>query len=747
MSTTDKTQFDNYKNLGMLISMFLILIDIYYHYFPFFREHGYTHEVILKIILICQKTGLMNNPFNIKLLILLLAVLFVVLDKGKKNVEITKKEAVTYAISSTLFFLSISFLFYMKLHFWFYITGIVIAYMSVLKSYNLLHRLFDSTVMKDRFNKRNKIFPQMTESLTNELSVNIPYKFVVGYSEKKDVLIPELTDGIINIVSPERASLVLGMPGSGKSYSFNEEIIRQHIMKAFSMINYDFKFPTLTNIAYNYYSTYKEAYDIYENKVQFAIINIDDPRYSHRCNPISSDLLQTKQQAIDAVYTLFFNLDKKSATKQDFFQMSAMSITTAALWFLRLYKDGRYCSLPHLIELIQQPDDKLLPILDNYPELRYFTSSFTDALAKESFEQLSGQTASARIPLGKCATDEMFYVMTDPDNEGIDLRVNRKDAVTILNVANNPETQKTNAPGLGLYMSQAAKLINAQGRVPCTYHIDEFPTIFVNGINTLIATARSNKVCVVLSAQDYTQLVQEYGKEIADTIFNTVGNVFCGKVAVDTADKISKTIGKVNYRSQSISINQESTSTSVNTQRDFLVPPEDIAQLSQGEFVGIVSDTFKQQFDLKAFRGFVSPSKDDLGTLEVPMINPDLTKEKLAENTKRIQNEIKEVIQEELLRMQNEKQKELEENEEILNQELPFTLEASLEKNPESEGELQERVEEEIDSEPVKLPLNIPEASPIDSSTFDDDFDIDDQDLFNDDENFIDNLDLDPEEL
>jgi len=608
-----KEQFEKYKSLGLLLVVLLLLLDVYFNYYAEFIALKLTHPIAHSIIKNIIKTGLLSHPVYVKIGILLFSVFFVLLDNGKKTIEMDKRTAMQYVVVSSILFLSTSLLVYMISNVYLYIFFILLTYSFVIISYTTLHRILDKGIMNDRYNLQNKIFPQTTDLITNDMSINIPYRFVKELKSKKIngeiELTPIWEDGYINFVAPERSTIILGKPGSGKSYSFNEEFIRQSIKKGFSMINYDYKFPTLTNIAYNYFNTYKDSYDKYENKGRFGVINLDDPRYSDRCNPIHKNLLERKSQAIDAVYTIFFNLDKKSAQKQDFFQMSAMAITSAALWFLKTYKDGKYCSFPHLIELIQQPDEKLLNILDNYPDLRYFTSAFTDALQKESFEQLSGQTASARIPLGKCATDEMFWVMTDPDDEGINLRVNLPEQVTVLNIANDPETQKTNAPALGLYMSQSAKLINAHKRVPCCYHVDELPTIFVNGLNNLIATARSNKVCVVLSAQDYTQLVQEYGREIADTIFNTIDNIVTGKVAIDTAEKISKAIGKINYQTQSITINNDSTSMSLNTQRDFIVPPEDISQLSQGEFVGIVSDNFTQKIKNKAFRGEVAPSK------------------------------------------------------------------------------------------------------------------------------------------
>lgn len=660
----DKNSFEKYKGFGMLLAMIFLILDIYFFNYKFFFKIGLHHGMLDSIIKVFVKMGFLNSPFYPKIGVILLSIFFIMCDNGKKNVEIEKNEAIFFGVITTALFLCSSLMVYIFPNLLLYAIMVFGSYALLVKSYNALHRLFDNALIKDRYNKVNKIFPQNTKLLENPMSVNIPFQFVKAYKERKIdgeiVMDPIWEDGYINFVAPERATLILGKPGSGKSYSFNEEFIRQWIIKGFAFINYDYKFPTLTNIAYYYFEKHKSSYAKYENKGRFACINISDPRYSDRCNPIHVRLLKTKQEAIDAVYTIYYNLDKKSAQKQDFFQMSAMTLTVAALWFLRNYKQGIYCSFPHLIELIQQPDEKLLVILDSYPELRYFTSSFTDALQKESFEQLSGQTASARIPLGKCATDEMFWVMTDPENTGVNLQVNLPEEVTFLNIANNPETQKTNAPAIGLFLSQSAKLINQQNRVPCAYHIDEFPTTYVNGLNTLIATARSNKVCTVLSAQDYTQLVLEYGKEAADSVYNTIDNIVAGKVAIDTAKKMSESIGKINYTSQSISINQDNTSTSFNTQRDYIVPPEDISQLSQGEFCGVVSDSAKQKITLKAFRGIVNPPKDDMTGVEFPMVNPDLTQEDLKQNVILIQNQINDVVKEELERIQIEKENAIE---------------------------------------------------------------------------------------
>lgn len=657
MSSSVSSSFEKHKNFSMLICVLILVLDFYVYYYAHVKALGLSHWLVDRFVLVLAKTGLYNSPYYTKYIVIVLIGFFTLLDRGKKDIELDKKWIVAFIVLTTLIFLSTGYIVH-RIDSLFIFAGItLVSFLYLIKAYSYFSRLLEIDIMKDRFNKKNKVFEQNTALIENDMSVNIPYRFIDRYKDNK----PIYKNGHINLIALERAIMILGKPGSGKSYSFVEEIIRQHIIKGFAMVNYDYKFPTLTKISYNYFNRYRNSYDKYPNKGRFSVLNLDDPQYSHRCNPLSKEILTTKAEAVDAVYTLFFNIDKKSATKQDFFQMSAMSITAAALWFLRMYQDGKYCSLPHLIEFINRPDDELLVILDSYDELRYFTSSFSDALQKESFEQLSGQTASARIPLGKCATDQMFWVMAPQEQDhSIDLRVNMHDNVTVLNVANNPLTQKTNGPALGLFMSQAAKLVNAQNRVPCDFLVDELPTVFINGLDNLIATARSNKVCTVLAMQDYTQIVSEYGKEQADKIFNTTDNIVCGKVAIDTAEKVSKAIGKFNYRNQSVTISKDSTSTSFNTQREYVVPPEDISQFTQGEFVGVVSDTYNQPIEIKSFRGIVSPDKSDLTDLEVPKINPGLTTEDLTKNRIRIQNDVTLIVKEELDRIENVKAEELE---------------------------------------------------------------------------------------
>jgi hypothetical protein len=653
--------FESYKSIIDFLIIILSVLYFYFFYYLFFQDNQLTHTIIDKIVLFISKTGIFNNRFSIPFSIFFITTVFTLAEKGNKKNEIKKENAIILTLLGAVFFVAnILILNYID-NFILFAFIYIASLLFYMRGLSLFKRIFNRNILKDRFNKKNKIFPQETEIIENDMSVNIPFKFISAYKYVKKEFIPTYTDGYVNLIAPSRSTIIMGKPGSGKSYSFNEEFLKQHIQKGFAFINYDFKFPTLSKIAYNYIDLYGEVYEkMYGKPVIFGTICIDDPRYSSRCNCISNKIITKISDAEDAVMTIFKNLDKKNSDKEDFFKLSAMSITKAVLWFLKIYKDGKYLSLPHLIEFIQQKDQDILPILADYPELFYSVSAFSDALEKEAYDQLSGQTASARIPLGRLATPELFYVATDPDNTGIDLQVNKKSNVTFLNIANHPRTQQTNSPALGLYLSQAAKLINVHtddvvgGTVPCNYHVDELPTTFINNLKELIATARSNNICPTLAFQDYSQLVLEYGKETADNIFNTVDNILSGKVAIDTAEKISKMAGNAQFEQQSVSISKEG-SKSFNTTSQAIIPASDIASFSQGEFTGIVSDTFGQQIEKKVFRGFISPDKSDQTKKDLPMINPNLTKEDLSANMKSIQDEVKLIIKEELKRINDKK--------------------------------------------------------------------------------------------
>lgn len=152
-----------------------------------------------------------------------------------------------------------------------------------------------------------------------------------------------------------------------------------------------------------------------------------------------------------------------------------------------------------------------------------------------------------------------------------------------------------------MYNSRIVKLINKKGQLKSSVIIDELPTIYFRGLDNLIATARSNKVAVCLGFQDYSQLTRDYGDKESKVIQNTVGNIFSGQVVGETAKTLSERFGKVLQKRQSMTINRQDKSTSISTQMDSLIPASKISNLTQGMFVGAVSDNFDERIEQKIF--------------------------------------------------------------------------------------------------------------------------------------------------
>ena len=506
--------------------------------------------------------------------------------------------------------------------------------------------------MDDVFNNENESFMQETRYLENEYSVNLPTRF---YYKKK------WNNGWINVVNPFRATIVLGTPGSGKSYAVVNSFIKQQIEKGYSMYVYDFKFPDLSMIAYNHLINHLGGYKI---KPKFYIINFDDPRRSHRCNPIHPDFMTDISDAYESAYTIMLNLNKTWVQKQgDFFVESPIILFAAIIWYLRIYQDGKYCTFPHAIELLNRKYEDVFPILTSYPELENYLSPFMDAWQGGAMEQLAGQIASAKIPLSRMISPQLYWVMTGDE---FTLNINNPEEPKILCVGNNPDRQNIYGAALGLYNSRIVKLINKKGMLKSSVIIDELPTIYFKGLDNLIATARSNKVAVCLGFQDFSQLTRDYGDKEAKVVMNTVGNIFSGQVVGETAKTLSERFGKVLQKRQSISINRQDVSTSINTQMDALIPPSKISGLTQGMFVGSVSDNFDERIEQKIFHAEIVIDNAQVAAetkryKPIPIITDfidgegnDLMREKIQENYNRIKAEVKQIVKDELERIKND---------------------------------------------------------------------------------------------
>ena len=468
-----------------------------------------------------------------------------------------------------------------------YIFTLSVGYICLLMGGVWMSRLLKNNLMDDVFNTENESFMQETRLMENEYSVNLPTRF---YYKKK------WNKGWINVVNPFRASMVLGTPGSGKSYAIVNNYIKQQIEKGFAMYIYDYKFPDLSEIAYNHLLNHLDAYKI---KPQFYVINFDDPRKSHRCNPINPAFMTDISDAYESAYTIMLNLNRSWIQKQgDFFVESPIILLAAIIWFLKIYENGKYCTFPHAIEFLNRPYAQIFPILTAYDELANYLSPFMDAWEGGAQDQLQGQIASAKIPLSRMISPALYWVMTGDD---FSLDINNPNEPKVLVVGNNPDRQNIYSAALGLYNSRIVKLINKKKQLKSSVIIDELPTIYFRGLDNLIATARSNKVAVCLGFQDFSQLTRDYGDKESKVIQNTVGNVFSGQVVGETAKTLSERFGKVLQQRQSMTINRNDKSTSISTQMDSLIPASKISNLTQGMFVGAVSDNFDERIEQKIF--------------------------------------------------------------------------------------------------------------------------------------------------
>ena len=653
-------QEDDLRALGKImdflraVSIILAIMNVYWYCYEAMHMWGVTIGVVDRILINFNRTGgLFHSILYTKLFSLLLLALSCLGTKGVKAEKMSWNKIWTVlAVGSCLFFLNWWILLLPISHLGnatLYIFTMTAGYICLLMGGLWMSRLLKHNLMEDVFNNENESFMQETKLMENEYSVNLPTRF---YYKKK------WQRGWINVVNPFRATIVLGTPGSGKSFAVVNNYIKQQIEKGYSMYIYDFKFPDLSTIAYNHMMNHQNGYKV---KPQFYVINFDDPRRSHRCNPIHPDFMSDISDAYESAYTIMLNLNKTWVQKQgDFFVESPIILFAAIIWYLRIYKNGKFCTFPHAIELLNRRYEDVFPILTSYPELENYLSPFMDAWQGGAMEQLAGQIASAKIPLSRMISPQLYWVMSDSE---FTLDINNPEEPKILCVGNNPDRQNIYGAALGLYNSRIVKLINKKGMLKSSVIIDELPTIYFKGLDNLIATARSNKVAVCLGFQDFSQLVRDYGDKEAKVVMNTVGNIFSGQVVGETAKTLSERFGKVLQKRQSISINRQDVSTSINTQMDALIPPSKISGLTQGMFVGSVSDNFNERIEQKIFHCEIvvdaeKVKREESAYKKIPVITDftdedgnDHMKETVQANYRRIKEEVKQIVQDELERI------------------------------------------------------------------------------------------------
>jgi hypothetical protein len=655
-------QEDDLRALGKImdflraVSIILAIMNVYWYCYEAMHMWGVTIGVVDRILINFNRTGgLFHSILYTKLFSLLLLALSCLGTKGVKAEKMSwNRISTVLVVGFCLFFLNwwilllpISNLGNATL----YIFTMTAGYICLLMGGLWISRLLKHNLMEDVFNNENESFMQETKLMVNEYSVNLPTRF---YYKKK------WNKGWINVVNPFRASMVLGTPGSGKSYAIVNNYIKQQIEKGFAMYIYDYKFPDLSEIAYNHLLHHLDAYKV---KPQFYVINFDDPRKSHRCNPINPAFMTDISDAYESAYTIMLNLNRSWIQKQgDFFVESPIILLAAIIWFLKIYEKGKYCTFPHAIEFLNRPYAQIFPILTSYDELANYLSPFMDAWEGGAQDQLQGQIASAKIPLSRMISPALYWVMTGDD---FSLDINNPKEPKVLVVGNNPDRQNIYSAALGLYNSRIVKLINKKKQLKSSVIIDELPTIYFRGLDNLIATARSNKVAVCLGFQDFSQLTRDYGDKESKVIQNTVGNVFSGQVVGETAKTLSERFGKVLQQRQSMTINRNDKSTSISTQMDSLIPASKISNLTQGIFVGAVSDNFDERIDQKIFHAeivvdSVKVSAEMKAYQPIPVIvefknedGSDNLKETIEANYRKVKQEILTLVDSEIQRIKN----------------------------------------------------------------------------------------------
>lgn len=582
-------------DLTRLLSVVVLCLQLYLSCYKVFKEWGLTSWLTDRILLPISRMIAFENWWAAKGSCLLLLVVSLIGVKGRKDQSLQCKRIFIQGLIGATFYLSDVFLPYLKapshLFTILYSCLSLLGFVLLLSSGTLLSRFLKVSLNKDIFNKANESFPQEERCLTNEYSINLPAEYQLKGRFRRSW---------INIINPFRGSLILGIPGSGKSYFIIRHFIKQHICKGFSMFIYDFKYDDLSRIAYNILLENAKAYRV---KPRFFIINFDDLSRTHRCNPLDPASMMDITDATEASRTIMLGLNREWIKKQgDFFVESPINFLTAIIWYLRKYRDGAFCTLPHVIELMQVEYKILFDALRREPEIEVLINPFISAWQNEAFDQLEGQVASAKISIARLSSPALYYVLSGND---FTLDINNPEEPKIVCMGNNPQKQQVYGAVLSLYVSRLIKLVNQRAKHKCSLIFDEFPTIYFNHIDNLIATARSNLVSTTLAVQDHSQLKKDYGREQAEVIMNIVGNILAGQVTGDTAKQLSERFGKIVQERSSISINSHDSTVSRSTQLDYAIPASRIAALSSGEFVGMVADNPEEKIELKVFHNAV----------------------------------------------------------------------------------------------------------------------------------------------
>lgn len=640
MSTGENDQaMRKILDMTRLISIGILLLHFYFQFYSLFKGWHWSTTLTDRILANIAKTGLFSSFHKSKVIALALLVVALIGIKGKKDDKRSFKQAVTWLLSGLVVYFGAWCLLLMnrQVHLWVLLYMLVTGtgYLLIMSGGTMLSQIITDQLSGDIFNKDQETFPQEERLLENEYSINLPARYQLKNKAR---------NSWINFVNPFRGLLVIGSPGAGKSYFVIRHVITQHISKGFSMFVYDFKFDDLTKIVYNTWLKYRKT--AYKVEPQFFIINFDDLSRTNRCNPLDPASMFDITDAAESARTILMSLNREWIKRQgDFFVESPINFLTAIIWYLKKYKGGEFCTLPHVIEFMQLEYDKLFTLLRTEKEIEVLVNPFVSAYLRDAVEQLEGQIASAKISMARLSSPQLYYVLSGSD---FTLDINDPDRPKIVCAGNNPQKIQTYGAVLSLYVNRLVKLVNKKGKLKSSLIFDEFPTIYLNNMDNLIATARSNKVSTCLGIQDASQLRKDYGRELADVIMNITGNIISGQVTGDTSKQLSERFGKIMQDRESLSINRNDTSISRSKQLESAVPASTISSLSSGEFVGMVADNPEEKISLKTFHCEILNDHAALASEEkkycaVPQVKP-VQHAVVQKNYEQIRHDVQQVV-------------------------------------------------------------------------------------------------------
>ncbi|OJW06788.1 MAG: conjugal transfer protein TraG [Sphingobacteriales bacterium 44-15] len=629
-------------DMTRLISVAILLLHFYDSCYVFFWEQGWTHSISNKILDNIHRTGLFDNFHKAKFLSLVFLALSLIGVKAKKGEEFNYRMALAYLLTGiTLYFISGLLLLLPAANTIIAVSYIVVTslgFIFILTGGTLLARIIKEKLSGDVFNTLNETFPQEERKLENKYSVNIPTRYRLKDQERS---------GWINIINGFRGGvLLMGLSGSGKTL-IAKEILKQQIAKGYAQFIHDFKYPDLTRVAYNHYLRNKHRYKIAPS---FHILNFEDVQ--ERCNPLLPKSIRSITDAASASRAILLGLNQQWIDQQgDFWVESSINFITALIWFLRVYQDGRYCTLPHVIELAQAPLDKLFTILLAEPTLEVLVTPFVRAYQEDAGKQLIGQISGAAISLGTLASENLYYVLSGDD---FTMDINDPKAPKIVCIANNPQVANIYSAVISLYLNTLQKLLKEQEEQPCNIMLEEFANISWHNADKFLSVCRSYLVNVTLIIQDASQLILHYGERQANVILSMVGNIISGQVTGESAKNLSERFGKIMQDRQSLTINSSDTSLNKSRQLDYAIPQSTIASLSAGEVVGVMADNPNQRIPQKMIHAQIRHNLNALEKEEAkykPLPEKLVNERVIRETFLQVKREAKAIVEDEVDRI------------------------------------------------------------------------------------------------